>query len=141
MNWTGERTRNIMIRRQKIAVIALIVLALILEGCAGLYMKREETLQILPDEIPREVSHTFKNAEKAFKEGQSEQALALYREILSVIPRGKGEIIIDQIDWESGLKMTTDHTCRIISNFLNNLKIEMKPNNDMSTIKTNSKGR
>jgi hypothetical protein len=48
--------------------------------------------------------------------------------IIAIIPHGDGEIIIDQIDWETGLKKVTDSTCRIISNFLNNLKIKMKPN-------------
>ena len=48
--------------------------------------------------------------------------------VIAKIPSGKGEIIIDQIDWETGLSKVTDKTCRIISNFLNNLGIEMRPN-------------
>ncbi len=44
------------------------------------------------------------------------------------IPSGKGEIIIDQVAWETGLDKVTDNTCRIICNFLNNLGITMKPN-------------
>jgi hypothetical protein len=48
--------------------------------------------------------------------------------IIAKIPSGNGEIIIDQIDWETGLKKVTDNTCRIISNMLNNLRIKMKPN-------------
>ena len=50
--------------------------------------------------------------------------------ILGVIPYKKGEIIIDQIDWKTGLKKTRINTNRIISNLLNNLKIEMKPYNE-----------
>ncbi len=49
--------------------------------------------------------------------------------VMAIIQRGKGHIIIDQIDWETGLKKISDKTCRIISNFLNNLNIRMKPNN------------
>ena len=48
--------------------------------------------------------------------------------IIAKIPSGKGEIIIDQIDWETGLNKVKDNTCRIISNFLNNLGIQMRPN-------------
>jgi len=48
--------------------------------------------------------------------------------VIAKISSGNGEIIIDQIDWETGLSKSTDNTCRIISNFLNNLGIEMKPN-------------
>jgi len=48
--------------------------------------------------------------------------------VLVKIPSGNGEIIIDLIDWETGLSKVTDNTCRIISNFLNNLGIEMRPN-------------
>jgi len=78
-----------MIRLQKIVFTAFIALVLILEGCAGLYMKREEILQILPDEIPREVSLTFRNAEEAFKESQNDRALTLFGEILERVPQGK----------------------------------------------------
>ena len=48
--------------------------------------------------------------------------------IIVKIPSGNGEIIIDQIDWETGLNKVTDNTCRIISNFLNNLGVKMEPN-------------
>ena len=48
--------------------------------------------------------------------------------IYAKIKSGNGEIIIDQTDWELGLKKVTDNTCRIISNFLNNLNIEIRPN-------------
>jgi branched-chain amino acid transport system substrate-binding protein len=89
MHWTDERKKHVMIRWQKIVVIAVIALALILEGCAGIYIKREETLQILPDEIPGEVSLTFMNAEEAFKENQTDRAMTLFGEILARVPRGK----------------------------------------------------
>jgi beta-galactosidase len=49
--------------------------------------------------------------------------------VIAKIQSGKGEIIIDQIDWGTGLDKVTDNTCRIISNFLNNLGIKMRPNN------------
>ena len=52
--------------------------------------------------------------------------------ILAKIPAGKGEIIIDQVDWVTGLDKVTHNTCRIISNFLNNLGISMMPNNTPS---------
>lgn len=48
--------------------------------------------------------------------------------IIAKIPLGKGEIIIDQVDWKTGLSKETVNTCRIISNFLNNLGIKMSPN-------------
>jgi hypothetical protein len=48
--------------------------------------------------------------------------------IIAKIKSANGEIIIDQIDWETGLDKVTDNTCRIISNFLNNLGIRMSPN-------------
>ncbi|MBW2636845.1 MAG: penicillin-binding protein activator, partial [Deltaproteobacteria bacterium] len=89
MNWTDERTKHVMIRWQKIVVIAVIALVLILEGCAGISMKREETLQILPDEIPGEVSLTFRNAEKAFQWNENDRAMTLFGEILARVPRGK----------------------------------------------------
>ncbi|MCF8226126.1 MAG: hypothetical protein K9J30_09625 [Bacteroidales bacterium] len=59
--------------------------------------------------------------------GNSIQALTTPA-VYAKIPVGNGEIIIDQVDWETGLEKVTDHTSRIISNFLNNLGIEMKPN-------------
>ncbi|MEA3471293.1 MAG: hypothetical protein U9R24_06225, partial [Thermodesulfobacteriota bacterium] len=89
MSWTGERTSETMIRLQKIAFTAFIALALILEGCAGMYMKRGEILQILPEEIPREVSLTFRTAEEAFKGGQNDRAMTLFGEILERVPGGK----------------------------------------------------
>jgi branched-chain amino acid transport system substrate-binding protein len=89
MNWADKRTNETMIRLQKIVFTAFIALVLILEGCAGIYMKREEILQILPDEIPREVSLTFRNAEEAFKGGQNDRALTLFGEILERVPQGK----------------------------------------------------
>jgi branched-chain amino acid transport system substrate-binding protein len=89
MNWTDERKEQVMIRWQKIIVVAVIALVLILEGCAGIYMKREETLQILPGEIPGEVSLTFRNAEDAFKGYQNDRAMTLFGEILAKVPRGK----------------------------------------------------
>jgi beta-galactosidase len=49
--------------------------------------------------------------------------------ILAIIPVQKGEIIIDQIDWQTGLKKIPTNTRRIISNFLNNLEIKMTPYN------------
>jgi hypothetical protein len=49
--------------------------------------------------------------------------------VLATIPIKKGEIIIDQIDWQTGLKNTPNNARRIISNFLNNLKIKMSPYN------------
>ena len=44
------------------------------------------------------------------------------------MPHGKGQIIIDQVDWLGGLNSTRDNACRIISNLLNNLGIAMRPN-------------
>jgi hypothetical protein len=49
--------------------------------------------------------------------------------ILAVIPVEKGRIIIDQIDWSTGLRKVPLNTRRIISNFLNNLGIKMTPYN------------
>ena len=48
--------------------------------------------------------------------------------IIVKISAGKGEVIIDQIDWATGLNKVTDNTSRIISNFLNNLGIKMSQN-------------
>ena len=48
--------------------------------------------------------------------------------VLVRMPHGKGQIIIDQIDWLGGLNSTRDNACRIISNVLNNLGIAMRPN-------------
>lgn len=50
--------------------------------------------------------------------------------IIAEIPSGKGDIIVDQTDWITGLKIKEirDKTCRIISNLLNNLGVEMRPN-------------
>lgn len=48
--------------------------------------------------------------------------------IIARIPSGKGEIIIDQTDWKTGLSRVTANTSRFISNFLNNLGIRMNPN-------------
>jgi len=49
--------------------------------------------------------------------------------VLAVIPFEKGRIVIDQIDWQTGLKKVPLPTRRIISNFLNNLGIKMSPYN------------
>jgi branched-chain amino acid transport system substrate-binding protein len=89
MNWEDERTKQVMIQWQKIAVIALVALALIFEGCAGIYMKKDETLRILPEEIPGEVSLAFRNAEEAFQGNQDDRAMTLFGEILKKVPRGK----------------------------------------------------
>jgi beta-galactosidase len=45
------------------------------------------------------------------------------------IPTGNGEIIIDQVNWETGLQRVRNNTSRIISNFINNLGVEMRPYN------------
>jgi len=78
-----------MIRWQKIVVIALVALVMILEGCAGIPMKRDTTLEILPEEIPDEVSLDFRNAEEAFQGNQNNRALTLFGEILAKVSRGK----------------------------------------------------
>jgi len=48
--------------------------------------------------------------------------------IFAKFQAGKGEVIFDQIDWTTGLNKATVNTCRIISNLLNNLGIDMQPN-------------
>lgn len=101
-----------MIQREKIVFIIFIALVLVLEGCAGMYTKREEALRILPEEIPREVSPLFRSAEEAFKGEQNDRALALYGKILDVVPRGKvaswshlrrGEILLRTEKYEEAL--------------------------------------
>ena len=47
---------------------------------------------------------------------------------ITLMPQGRGRLLIDQLNWEWGLKNDEDNTCRIISNLLNNLGIRMMPN-------------
>jgi branched-chain amino acid transport system substrate-binding protein len=102
-----------MTERHKTVFSAIIILIFIISGCAGLRVKKEMSLQILPEEIPREISPEFREAEKAFERGQLNRAMVLYGRILKVVPRGKvaswsrlrrGEIFISDEKYDEATK-------------------------------------